>query len=311
MGAAKGYDCIIVGGGPAGLSAALLLGRSNRRVLLVDDGNYRNKDARRIHGFLGHDGVTPDTLRSHGRVEVRGYDVHIERDRIVSAEYRPDLAQFAVRLLGWAAVPSFEVMAKTMVLATGVVDVLPNLAGLGDCYGQTVHLCPYCDGYEHRGKRLGVHGRGGEQLARALLGWSQNVTWFAEGVVGGEQRASLTRAGIYVVQVPVEALEHNRGALEWVRLRDGSVVARDALFLSLPAGQRQRSHLAESLGVRLRPDGGLEHEGGATRVPGLFVAGDMTRDFFLAIKAASEGAEVGIQCNQFLLERWPSRGGGT
>jgi thioredoxin reductase len=284
------FDAVVVGGGPAGLSAALVLGRCVRRVLLVDGGRYRNAASRAVHAFLTRDGTPPTELRRRGREELRRYAVRVLEDEVVRAVAGD--GGFALRVAGGA-----EVRCRKLVLATGVVDELPALPGLAEHFGRSAFLCPYCDGWEVRGLPLGVHGRGGAELALALRGWSRDVVLFAEGPVAGDDARALAAAGVGLVEVQVRRLVGVGGRLEQVELADGSSVARRALFLKLAAGRR-RSRLAEQLGLDTDARGGIVHdEQGHTSRPGVFVAGDASRDLLLAIVAAAEGAAAAVAVN--------------
>lgn len=292
----KPFDVAVIGGGPAGLSAALVLGRCNQRVLLVDDGRYRNDRTKIVNGFITRDGTPPAMLRGIARGELARYDVAVVNIRALGLE-RVDEG-FRVQLGDGR-----DFTVRAVVLATGVVDVLPQIPGLLEHYGSTIHHCPFCDAYEHKGKRIGVHGRGGGQLARMLRAWTSDVILFAEGEVAADERVGLADAGVQLIEEPVAAFVGRQGILSGAQLASGEVIPVAAVFLKLAGGQVQRSDFATNLGVIVRADGGLEHDGhGATTVPGLYVAGDVTRDLLLSIVAASEGAEVAARVFHYLQE---------
>jgi thioredoxin reductase len=306
-GSADDYDVLIVGGGPAGLSAALVLGRCRRRVLLCDSGEYRNASAPAVHGFLTRDGVSPAELRRIGREQLRAYDTVEVRDAAVQ-----DIASveggFEARLGDGSTV-----RARQALLATGVVDRLPRVAGVAELYGRSVFHCPYCDGWEVRDQPLAVygHGRGARALAVELLGWSADVLLCTDGRrVRREDRLRLERSGIAVREERINRLEGQDGMLQRVVFREGAPAARRALFLS--AGNDQRSDLPHRLGCRFTRKGKVATgRFEITNVPGLFVAGDASGDVQLAIIAAAEGARAAFAINQRILKAAGGRGGRT
>ncbi len=292
------YEAIVVGAGPAGLSAALILGRCCRRTLLCDGGEGRNSASRAIHGFLTRDGIPPAELRRIARQQLEPYR---------SVEVREAQVTDAVR-----TAEGFQVLLASgerlhtgkLLLATGVTDELPPLPGLAPRWGQSVFPCPYCDAYELRGRRLGVLGRGPAAVAqcRALTTWSQHLVLFLDGRADlpASDRRALGDHGVQIVSAPLRALEGPGTSLESVRLESGEVVACEALFLS--EGQHQRSPLVAQLGCRIVDGCAVrtnEHE--STDIPGLYVAGDASENLQLAIVAAAEGAEAGFAINRSLV----------
>jgi thioredoxin reductase len=289
------YDAIIVGAGPAGLSAALILGRCCRRVLVCDGGQGRNAASSALHGFLSRDGLPPAELRRIAREQLRPYETVELREALVTDAQRTDGA-FAVELS-----TGERVQAGKLLLATGVLDELPPIPGLAERWGRTVFPCPYCDAYEFRDRSLGVLGRAPAAVAqaRALTTWSHRVTLFCHGStdLGADDRKALQGHGIAVVDPPVRALEGAGTTLEGVRLADGQLVACAALFVS--QGQQQRSPLAGRLGCRPAEGCAIEtQEHESTHIPGLYVAGDASDNLQLAIVAAAEGAEAGFAINR-------------
>ena len=289
------HDVIVIGGGPAGLSAALVLGRCRRRVLLCDSGRYRNAATHAMHGFLTRDGLPPAQLRQIAREQLKQYPVEI-LDMAV-ADARQDGDVFEVTL-----VSGERLRARKILLATGLVDELPELEGLKDFYGTSVFHCPYCDAWEVRDKPLSVFSNGAEgvKLSATVRMWSDDVILFTNGPVDLEKEDAdlLDRLGITLCQGRVARIEGKDGILERVVLEDGGSVPRRAMFLKTK--QKQCSDLAKKLRVPMTEENGIKKGGKyeETYVRGVFVAGDASKDLLMAIVAASEGAQAafGINC---------------
>jgi len=292
------WDAIVVGGGPAGLSAALLLGRARRRVLLCDSGEHRNDRAVAMHGFLTRDGIPPAELRRLARDELRAYPgVRVMDCRVVEA-VRGD-AGFVVTLEG----EEEPLHSRRLLLATGMVDELPDLPGLDAVWGRTAWHCPYCDGYERRDQPLAVHGEGrlGVKMALEVRSWSHDLVLCTGGSrIDAKDRRRLDELGIGVREEKLVALEQEAGELRALRFADGSALPRRGLFLAAP--QRQRCELAERLGCSRTRKGMIRagHDGG-TEVPGLYVAGDASPHVQLAIVAAAQGSMAAFALNAELL----------
>ncbi|MBA4136244.1 MAG: NAD(P)/FAD-dependent oxidoreductase [Opitutus sp.] len=292
------HEVIIIGAGPAGLNAALILGRCQRDVLVLDSGKPRNAASRALHGFLTRDGAPPMDLRKWGRDEIARYPSVKFRDLPVTGVERSD-GGFELKLSD-----NSTERARLLLLATGRVDVVPEVAGFTEFYGRGVYHCPYCDGWEHRDQPLVVYGRNDSaaSLALGLLTWSRDVTVCADSRPdwNAERQVELERNGIAVVENQVRAAEgHER--LQRLTFADRDALACSAVFFCSDC--LQRSTLPERLGCEFDDDGNVRcQQMAATNVPGLFVAGNVRGGIHLAIMAAAEGAEAGIAMNEALLD---------
>lgn len=292
------YDCVIIGGGPAGLTAAIFLGRYRRRVLLLDTGEPRNYASRGIHGFLGYHEIAPHELRARGRREAESVGVKLIEARATAVRRSGDCFDVATEAETYHA--------RRVLLAFGVRDELPDLPRFDEFYGRSVFHCPDCDGWEMRDRRIGVIGNGKAVagLALKLLQWSEDITVFTDGEdpsLNKEQVSKLLAQGIRVKVDPITGLEGDDGDLRALHLRSGERVPCEALFFSL--GAERSSPIAEDCGCGVRPATGDievdEHQ--ETSVPGIYAAGDLTFGSQLAIKAAAEGAIAAIAINKSLL----------
>jgi thioredoxin reductase len=294
------YDVIIVGAGPAGLSAALVLARARRRVLVCDNGRPRNAGSRGLHGFLTRDGVTPEELRALGREETLRYGVEWRHDEVTAVRQDPE--GFVVDVVDGAGE---RLAGRRLLIATGVQDRLPELAGLDRFYGRSVHHCPYCDGWEWRDRALAVYGRGraGAELALSLRTWSHDVVLLTDGRARllDSLRGELERQQVVIRQERVIGLEGEGDRLQRILLKSGDSLPRDALFLA--TGNRQASRLAEDLGCRLIDKGSVwTNRTQRTSIQGVYAAGDVSRDVQFAIVAAAEGAKAAVAIHCELVE---------
>jgi thioredoxin reductase len=293
----KRWDVVIAGAGPAGSSAALVLGRARRRVLLCDTGTPRSWASKEIHAYLSRDGIVPSRFREITRRELSRYpgvrfaSVEVVRARRSGTGFIVTLGQ------------SRKVWARKLLIATGLFDFVPRIPGIDELFGRSVFQCPYCDGWEMRDRKVAVYGRGqrGFQMARAMTAWARDIVLLTDGVMrlSADQRRQLERNGIQVVRKGIASLVGRRGRLHHVVFRDGSRLERETLFFDTPSSAQ--SDLARSLGCRFARHGGVlcgAHE--ATSVPGVFVAGNIIRDVQLSIVAAAEGARAAFGINRAL-----------
>lgn len=299
------YDCIVVGAGPAGLSASLFLARYRRRTITFHHNSPRNEYAHGVHGFLGHHGISPAELLARGRDEVTSHGGLIIEGCVTRIE---QLSNEHFRVYtddGNQHARTFD--ARRVLLATGLRDVTPDCPGFRDFYGVSVHHCPDCDGYECIDKRIAVLGNGTKTVgfALGLLTWTNKITLITEDKDGlsEDDRARLAAFDIDVRDQSIKALE---GDLESKQLRrvlfsDGDALECDALFFNL--GTKLACNLHEMLGCKLDESCGLVwvDQTRQTSVAGVYAAGDITPNSQLAIVAAAEGAMAAIHIHDSLV----------
>ncbi|MBA3495579.1 MAG: NAD(P)/FAD-dependent oxidoreductase [Gemmatimonadales bacterium] len=293
------YECIVVGGGPAGLSAALMLGRCRRRVILCDTGLSRNRWSHAVHGLLTRDGTPPAELLRLAREQLSPYDtVELVGAEVVDALRTAD--GFEIRCSDGTALHS-----RKLLLATGVIDDLPAIDGLERFYGRSVHHCPYCDGWEWRDQPIAAYGRGeaGAGLALGLTVWSRDILLCSDGPAALSPRMQdrLDAAEIRLREERVLRMEGTGDQLERLVFDTGAPVARSALFFA--SGQRQASELPARLGCKFTETGAVNTaKCESTNVPGLYVCGDASREAQFVVVAAAEGADAAMAVNKALLE---------
>lgn len=293
-------DAIVIGGGPAGLSAALVLGRCLRNVLVCDAGHPRNEPARIFNGFLSRDGSTPAEFLQICRDQLRRYEtIEFRKVKVVDVE-RGDCRFTAVLETGE------RVVGRMLLLATGLVDELPAIENFRQFYGSTVHSCPYCDGWECRGQPIAVIGgeKDSVDLAIELLLWSKDVVLCTNGPLKVERKTmeNIQRLGIRIIDAPIARLEGAGDKLEGIRFTDSSFLRRSAIFFS--PGQYQRSPLGEKLGCEFCKENNCIQcgEDTATNIPGVYAAGNASRGVQLVIAAAAEGMQAAFAINNALLD---------
>ncbi|MBF9239241.1 NAD(P)/FAD-dependent oxidoreductase [Hymenobacter sp. BT683] len=297
------YDVLIIGAGSAGLSAALTLGRCMRRVLLADGGPPRNESSPGVHGFLTRDGIRPAELLRIGHEQLRPYD-SVEVQCLEIESIVQEGRGFRATGVGTADDAPHTILARRVLLATGVADILPPLPGFRELWGRGVLHCPYCHGWEVRGQPLAVYGQGRTVTGLALLvsRWSSNVVVVTDGAgyLTPNARRRLRHQKIQIREERVARLvgsaEHD---LQYIEFADGSQLQRNALFLHAP--QHQRSALAEKLGARHNSKGAVWVDSAMeTSIRGLYAAGDTTPGTQQALLAAAAGSKAAIVINESL-----------
>ena len=290
-------DVVIIGGGAAGLSAALVLARARRRVLVVDSGAPRNRPAAHMHGFLSRDGMPPRDLLAVGKAEVEGYGGTFLSAAVTGLVRVAD---------GFEVVTGAgeRLAARRLLVATGLRDELPDLPGLRERWARDVLHCPYCHGWEVRDQQLGVIWNGPDtaRFAQIVRQWTTDIVLFAPaGALADDQRSQLAARDIDVVEGVVAEVLVDDDHLSGVRMADGPVVRREALFV--PPRLVPNNDLLNQLGCDSDEHGwvvtGLF---GATSAPGVWVAGNVGNPRAQVITAAGEGSAAAIAINADLVE---------
>lgn len=292
------YDVIIVGGSYAGLAAAMTLGRSLRNVLVVDSGLPCNRQTPHSHNFITQDGERPAVIAERAREQVLAYPtVQFIGGKVTDAQRAAD--HFIVHTEAGE-----QLSASRLLFATGIADIMPDIPGFAACWGISVLHCPYCHGYEVKGKKLGLLANGDMafEFTRLLHQWSRELVLLTNGpaTLAVAQREKLQQYGIPVIEGLVSQLLHTDGKINGVEV-DGTVVQLDAIFTK-PAF-RQHCDVPEALGCLRTENGYLQaDEFGKTNVPGVFVAGDNCSPMRSVAAAAAAGNKAGAWINKDLVE---------
>ncbi|WP_332762394.1 NAD(P)/FAD-dependent oxidoreductase [Pseudarthrobacter sp.] len=296
-------DVLIIGGGAAGLSAAQMLGRSRRSVVVVDSGEPRNAPAQGVHGFLSRDGVSPAELLRIGRAEAEHYGARIvEGEAVAAAGNATD--GFSVTLADGTVI-----RGRRLLITTGLVDELPGIAGLRERWGRDVLHCPFCHGWEVQDQAIGILGNGPWSVHQALLfrQWSGNITLFLNDLTlpTDDELEQLAARGISVVAGAVESLRVEQDVLRGVALAGGPEIAVDAVVV----GPQVRARLGAFAGLGLEPaphplgiGDFLETDAdGATAVAGVWAAGNVTDMRAQVLASAAAGAWTAVVINNHLM----------
>jgi thioredoxin reductase len=314
-GASGTYDAVIIGAGPAGLAAGLSLVRALRRVLLIDSNRPRNAATLHSHGFLSRDGISPLELRRLGREEFERYPGSEFHPGLVSTlvpidDLEGTGARFALTTRGLRGEPSRELNARTVLIATGLVETLPALPSIRAWYGTNLHSCIDCDGYEKRGAALALIGETDDLAERAVLlsQWTDDLIVFTNGIgtVTEADEAGLAVRGIRVDRRPILDIVGDHGAMTGVQLTDGDFVPRDGGFVRphwTPAIDFLDGVMALGVGPATDAAGLVVVDShGRTTVPGLYAAGDSTPPGAEQLMvAAGSGARTAAAINRDLL----------
>ncbi|WP_141501509.1 NAD(P)/FAD-dependent oxidoreductase [Paenibacillus luteus] len=298
-------DVGIIGGGPAGMNAALVLGRARKSVIVIDEGRPRNRVTRETHGFLTRDGVTPSEFRRIAKEQINQYpSVQFVEEAAVSVSGTDGDFQITTS-------QGKGYRFKKLLFAVGMKDLPLDIDGLTEVYGKSAFVCPYCDGWELRDQPLVliVKGARAMHLAKMISGWTSQYSICTDGPddLTDEQREELKQHQVPVFDSPIARIESTDGQVQHVALQDGTIVPCKGIFFApkLAAG----SNLPQAIGCEVTESGTVIVDSvGKTNVPGIYSAGDAASELFQAIIAASLGALAGVGINNELLtEAWVSR----
>lgn len=283
-------DCAIIGGGPAGLSAALVVGRGRKQVIVFDDELPRNRVTQESHGFITNDGMTPFEIRQAGETDLQKYpNIQIKRSRINDIQKREEFFTLLTH-----EGDTFE--AKKIILATGLQDILPEIEGIHDVYGKTLFSCPFCDGWELKDKALALIAENQRALhmAKLLSNWTKDLIVFTNGhVLAEEDKSLLTVHSIQVIDVPIVSIDHDNGQLRALQLENGEAVKREGGFVA--SEFKQSAPFAEKLGCQMTENAGIETDIlGRTTVSGVFACGDNLGGPAQLVLAAAAGSQAGM-----------------
>lgn len=293
------WDTIIVGAGPAGCSAAIVLARSKRRVLIIDEGKQRNLSSQGMHNFLTRDGILPKEYLSLAHEELVHYQIDIINSGVVSAK-KEDSHGFLV-----ADKEGNQYLGRRILLATGVTDKIPEIPGMRELWGRGIYHCPYCDGYECGNKVIGLyaHDINGYGMALALRELSDKIILFTDGAryLRALQREHLAARGITIISRRIKELARKDNALTGIVLKDGETVACDSLFVD--NGHHVNDELLKQLGCNCTKKGAaITNKQQQTNIAGVYVAGDASFDMHFVVVAAAEGAKAAVAINNDLLK---------
>lgn len=295
----KIWDVIVVGGGPAGCSAAIVLARSKRTVVVIDEGKQRNIKSHGMHNYLTRDDVLPHEYLSIAHTELDKYGVTLVKARAVKARKLQDK--------GFEIIDSDNncYLCRRILLATGVTDFVPDIPGMMELWGSSVFHCPFCDGWECRDKTIAIysHKINGYGMAFALQQLSSNIILFTDGAkyLRSRQRGHLESCKIRVVGEPIERLIYEDEQITHVALKSGEQVACDALFVN--HGHAVNADLLTQLGCNCTKKGAaLTNRHQQTNVQGVYVAGDASFDMHFVVVAAAEGVKAAVAIHNDLLK---------
>ncbi|MEB2774440.1 NAD(P)/FAD-dependent oxidoreductase [Algoriphagus sp. D3-2-R+10] len=296
---ASKFDVIIIGGSYSGLSAALALGRSLRKVLVIDAGKPCNRQTPHSHNFLTQDGKTPAEISSIGRMQVEQYDTVTSLSGF-AVDAKKTNSGFEIKTEDDKV---FE--GKKLILATGVKDIMPEIPGFAECWGISVIHCPYCHGYEVRNEKTGIFANGdfGYEFGKMITNWTNDLTLFTNGksTLTVEQSEKLESKGVNILETEIESIEHKAGKLEHLNLKDGSIFSLKAMYAKAPFVQS--SQIPSQLDLELTEQGLIQvDQFQKSTIPGVYACGDSTTMFRSVSQAVSSGTMAGAACNKELID---------
>jgi thioredoxin reductase len=298
-------DVGIIGGGPAGMNAALVLGRARKSVVVIDEGRPRNRVTRESHGFLTRDGINPSEFRRIAKEQINAYpSVHFVEDTAVTITGTDGNFQITTT-------QGMTYRSKKLLFAVGMKDLPLDINGLTAVYGKSAFVCPYCDGWELRDQSLVLIVKGARALhsAKMLSGWTNQYTICTDGPDEwtDEQREELKQHNVPTFDSPIQRIESSDGMVQRVVLEDGTIIPCTGIFFApkLVTG----SDLPQAIGCQITEAGTIIVDGfGKTNIPGIYSAGDAASELYQAITAASLGALAGVSINgELLAETWNSQ----
>lgn len=293
------FEVIIIGGSYAGLSAAMALGRSLRKVLIIDSGKPCNRQTPHSHNFLTQDGQTPLSISSQARKQVEAYP-SIQFFEGLATDGRKTEQGFEI-----STHSKQRFSAKKLIFATGVRDLMPAIDGFASCWGISVIHCPYCHGYEVRGQKTGILGNGeyGWEFSKMIHHWTKDLTLYTNGPSGlsTEQKEALHKHNIPIIEKEIDRLHHNQGRVESIVFKDGSQSPLSALYAR--AAFEQHCDIPQKLGCELDENGYIKvGYMPTTSVPGVYACGDNTTQMRAVSNAVAQGTFAGAALNKELIE---------
>jgi thioredoxin reductase len=292
------FDVIIIGGSYSGLAAGLALGRSLRKVLIIDSGRPCNRQTPHSHNFLTQDGKTPAEIASLAKLQVEMYSTVRLVNGLVNNATKMDHGF----LINTAAGDAFT--AKKLIFATGIRDILPDIAGIAECWGISVLHCPYCHGYEIRNKKTGIllNGETGFEFTMLISNWTKDLRLFTNGrsELSARQTEKLKSHGIDIFETEIEKLEHTSGQIQKICFWDGSEVPVEALYA--PGPFEQHCMIPETLGCELTGEGYILTDAmQKTSIHGIYACGDNTTRIRTVAKAVAMGTTAGMMVNKEIV----------
>ena len=293
------FDVIIIGGSYSGLSAAMTLGRSLRKVLVIDAGKPCNRQTPHSHNFLTQDGKAPAEIAAIAKSQVEQYDTVTFLSGLAVVGKKTD-SGFEIKTEDGEL---FE--SKKLIFASGIKDILPEIPGFAECWGISVIHCPYCHGYEVRNEKTGIlaNGEFAYEFGKMITNWTKDLILFTNGksTLTNEQSSVLLSKNIKIIETTIKEIQHQKGHLQSLKLTDGSSVSLKALYAK--PDFEQNSSIITNFGCELKTNGYLEVDQlQKTTVSGVFACGDSTNMFRSVAFAASSGTMAGAACNKELID---------
>ncbi|MBO0321587.1 NAD(P)/FAD-dependent oxidoreductase [Muricauda sp. CAU 1633] len=294
----KKFDVIIVGGSYSGLAAGMALGRSLKKVLIIDSGKPCNRQTPYSHNFLTQDGKTPKEIAQVAKLQVEHYKtVHFVEGLATSGKKTKNGFQIEID-----SGKSFE--SKKLIFATGIRDIMPQIKGFAECWGISVLHCPYCHGYEVRHQKTGILGNGeyGYEFSRLISNWTDGLALFTNGksTLSKDETQKLMDKGIKIIESEIAELQHIEGHLKQLIFKDGSIAPLKALYAHIPF--EQHCPIPESLGCELTEEGYIKIDGQQmTSVDGVYACGDNTTRMRTVSNAVAMGATTGMLLNKKMV----------